>query len=270
MHTLLQVTRTLAFAIVLFAGHILPCHAAPDDYVEKAFNEGVKYLHSLIPVAIDNKKPFQSGTLWNLQKINAITNSQSFESAIQQMASLTDDPAIRLVNPDVKKVFLPSDPGNGLLKFSYYVHAPIGRPEHRAISFIDVFTSRVESGYTLTHQLLVLEWAKEQNIKLPDPVIQRRDKLLENIRQEQNDATHFDDLYAERAGILLFYNRFKEAEGEKWIKKIVASQHADGGWGEYGKTIIFDGRTYRSRKGDPSHTSSWALLAIAAYIHNTK
>lgn len=270
MYTSLQVTRGLAFSIIMFVVEIFPCHAAAADYVEKSFNDGVENLQSLIPIAIDNKKPFQGGTLWNMQKINTITNSQIFASAIQKMSALTDDPAMRLVNPNVKKVSLPGERVKGMLKFSYYVLAPVGEPEHRAISFIDTFTSRIDSGYTLTHQLLVLEWAKEQNIKLPTPVIQRRNRLLESIRREQNSATQFDDLYAERAGILLLYNHFEEAEVDRWIKKIVASQHADGGWGEYGKSITFEGRTYHSKPGDPSHTSSWALLALAVYIHNTK
>ena len=80
-YILTKVARILAAVTVVFWTQVVHCQTvAGSDYAGESFNKGNKYLQLLISGAIEDKKSFQSGTLWNLAKIDKITKSNNFRT----------------------------------------------------------------------------------------------------------------------------------------------------------------------------------------------
>jgi hypothetical protein len=217
---------------------------------------------------VGEKQAFQSGTLWNLSKLTEYTGDGRYAGWVTEMLSLAaaGDTSLRLVDLSQPQPVLPLDPGRGLLRFANYVLAPVAQPAFRARGFIVQFISEAGEGYVLTHQILVVEWAREQALKLPASVDDRKKQLLKALEREQDADTKFSDLYAERAAILIMYSDPAPQKVAAGIGLIVDAQGDDGSWGAFSKTVVYDGKKVVAPKGEPSHTQSWALLALASYL----
>ncbi|MBA7610627.1 hypothetical protein ES703_17839 [subsurface metagenome] len=204
--------------------------------------------------------------IWVLREILKLTQDEALQQFVNdKAASLGGDSFLRLIDPNVSRVDLPADPCSGFTRFYSYVLAPLGRPEKRAISFINDFLATEESGYILTHQFLVLEWAEQTGLELPKQLEAKKPKILERILQEQLTDDSFSDLYAERAAILLRFGDQKPSNAAQWVEIIVNAQLEDGSWGLYSENLTFDGE---STTGEPgaSHTIVLALLSLRAYL----
>lgn len=233
---------------------------------QKSYEKGSVALEKMRGLSLKIGHPFQSGTLWNLQQIAEINSDSSYRQIVEDMKNISTEDSLRLIDHSFAKVRLPISPGRGLMRFSHFVKAPFGEPESRARVFITMFLTKPGTGYVLTHQLLAIEWAHQQGLRLPKELIAKKSGLMLLIEAELDADPTFSDLYAERTGILLLFGDIEQAKAEEWVKVIVKAQKQDGGWGSFSKKIIFDGQTFVSPKADPSHTLSWAMLSLAKYI----
>lgn len=217
--------------------------------------------------AITRKTVLSVDEIWVLQEILKFTQDEALQQFVSdKAASLGGNSFLRLIDPDVSRVDLPVDPNSGFTRFYCYVLAPFGRPEKRAISFINDFMATEESGYVLTHQFLVLEWAEQTGLELPKPLRNKRKGLLKRILQEQLADDSFSDLYAERAAILLRFKRTKAKDAANWIRTIVSNQLEDGSWGTFYKELTYDGQSTIAGP-TASHTIVLSLLSLRVYLN---
>ncbi len=226
---------------------------------KRAFARGI--------AALQRGSALNIGELWFLQKLCGVHPDEDLgrlvERAVERLAS---NRAAHLVNPTVPRAALPANPGRGMTRLANYVLAPAGKPESRAIDFIADFVASEETGYVLTHQLLVLEWAQSTGLELPDTVRLRKQELLGRIAREHAAAPGFSDLFAERATILLAFAPPPPAEAARWIDTILAAQLPDGRWVQSAKSYItYDGQTSVARH-PWTHTSGFAAAAIGFYL----
>ena len=187
-------------------------------------------------------------TVWGLRKaMEAQPDERLAPWVDERAAELTEDKFARLIHPDAPRPMLPEDPGSGIHQLSNYVMAAVGSPESRAVKFIDTYTAAQQRGYALTHQVLVVQWAAETGLDLPSEVKERMPELLERVAAEQASQRRFNDLYAERAAILLLWDEPEEEEVARWTRTIIDEQGEDGLWGS-------------------SHTDGFCVLALSLVL----
>jgi hypothetical protein len=205
--------------------------------------------------------------IWALQEISKLTPDEALQQFINDKAAgLGEDPFLRLIDPNVSRVDLPTDPHSGFTRFYCYVLAPFGKHEERAISYINDFLATEESGYILTHQFIVLEWAEQSGLELPEPLRNKRKGILERILQEQLRDDSFSDLYAERVAILLHYKKVKVKYATNWIRTIINAQIEDGSWGVHSDELTYDGQS-TIVEPTASHTIALTLLSLRVYLN---
>ncbi len=146
------------------------------------------------------------------------------------------------------------------------LRAPFGKPRERAISYINDFLATKESGYILTHQFYVLEWAEQTGLELPKQLTDKKPNILKQILREQLKSKSFSDLYAERAATLLRFGKPKAKDAAKWIDTIVNAQLKDGNWPVYSTLLTYDGQSAIVTP-PASHTAVLSLLALRVYIN---
>lgn len=245
----------------------LACTQSLEQRAAKSMVSGTDALAEMYRKDLGEKRAFQSGTLWNLIKLTEYTGDDRYAGWVRDMIGFAvRDPGVRLVDSSQPQPALPVDPGRGLLRFTNYVLAPVGRPAFIARRFIEQFISEAGEGYVLTHQILVVQWAREQGLKLPASAEDRTQQLLEALEREQDANAKFSDLYAERAAILIMYGNPAPEKVAGWIDLVVNAQRDDGSWGTSSQTIVYDGRQSFATNTEASHTQSWALLALASYL----
>jgi hypothetical protein len=211
---------------------------------------------------------FQVGDIWVLQQLIHLQPHAGLARLVEWWTGeLEPNPFLRQIDPAAAYAALPPDPGRGIWRFYHYVLAPFGLPESRALEFLRDFVRREATGYVLTHQLLAIEWAKEQGLALPETVIATRPELLGRIAAEQAADGTFSDLFAERAALLIRFAEPTPAESSAWIDTLLTAQLPDGSWQDFSHTVIdFDGErapTMQSR----AHTTAWTELALVAFLH---
>ncbi len=206
------------------------------------------------------------GDVWVLQEICKLAPDKALQQLVNDsVAKFIGDPFLRLIDPNAPRVDLPADPGTGLTRFYNYMLAPFGTHRDRAVSFVNDFLATDESGYVLTHQFLVREWAEQIGFELSDQLVTKKQEILGRILQEQLTDNSFSDLYAERVAILLRFGDPKPSDAAQWVQTIVNAQLQDGSWGLYSEKVTFDGE---STTGEPgvSHTVALALLSLRVYL----
>ena len=207
------------------------------------------------------------GEVWVLQEILRIDPSETLRKFIATTTEkLADDPFLRLIAPDTPPYELPADPGTGTARFKAYLLAPFGRPETRAISFIRDFVSTTESGYTLTHQVLVLHWGEQAGLTLPRQLACRKQQLLDQILKEQLNDFSFSDLFTERVVLLLSFTTPGSKNVIQWVKTIIDAQLPDGSWGNYSAQLSYDGQSVTGKIG-ASHTIALALQTLRIFLN---
>ncbi len=205
--------------------------------------------------------------IWVLREILKLTPDEALQQFVNdKIAGLRGNSFLRLIDPNVSRIDLPADQYSGFSRFYSYVLAPFGMPEERAISFINDFLATEESGYILTHQFLVLEWAEQTDLELPEPLRNKKKGILERILQEQLADNSFSDLYVERAAILLRFKKPKAKDAVNWIRTIVNAQLKEGSWGIYSKELTYDGQS-TILKPTASHTIVLSLLSLRVYLN---
>lgn len=208
------------------------------------------------------------GEVWLLQKILRSHPDEKLQGFVDHMViQLATDPFVRLINPAVMRLDLPEDPGKGLQRLGTYFGAPIGAPAERAISYIRDYLSHDETGYILTHQLLVLEWAEEAGLELPAELLAMKPKLLDKIKAEHLADAVFSDLYAERAALLLLLGAPTSAEAALWTQTTLDAQQKYPNWRGLSWTYTYDGAS-QEIIGDPVHTQALALTVLRLYLDN--
>ncbi len=218
--------------------------------------------------ALLSESLFTVGDIWVLQKLLQLRPDPELERLVEWWrGELGSSPFRRHIDPEATRVALPEDPGRGIIRFYNYVLAPFGRPESRALEFIRELVSSQETGYVLTHQFLVIEWAGEQGLVLPVPVLALRPQLLDRIAAEHAADHRFSDLFVERTAILLVFAEPVPAVASDWVEILLTAQLPEGNWQdlELG-TIAFDGQTTAAMH-NRAHTTTWGALALAAYAH---
>lgn len=238
---------------------------APDfpRRVALAYEDGLEAMLN------DSTLQFTAGEVWVLQQLRQARPDpklSEFTDAWTRVAK--SRPFGQLVDSTQAPIPLPPDPGAGWQKFAVYLMAPFGAPSTTAIQFISDFLAMDGAGYVLTHQLTVVEWAKERKLELPPAILERGKDLFKKLAVEHVADPNFSDLYAERAALLLRYTEVPAAEARQWIEIILDHQEADGLWVEKGPAFIeFEGKTDAIQAGPNSqaHITSLALWAIALY-----
>jgi len=206
------------------------------------------------------------GDVWVLQEILKCAPDKVLRQFVNNnTARLSGDPFLRLINPTAPLMDLPVDPGVGATRFYNFMLAPFGRPEERAISFINDFLSTDESGYALTHQFLVLEWAEQMGLEFPKQMSAKKQKLQGRILQEQLTDKSFSDLYAERVAILLRFTEPEPFDVTQWVQTIVNAQLQDGSWGLYSGHLAYDRQSVTGKPG-VIHTIVLVLLTLRIYL----
>lgn len=209
------------------------------------------------------------GEAWFLQRLAAQRADPELRALVADAERrLGGHRAARILRADAAPAPLPADPGRGIARLATYIFAPAGSPPERAVAFIDDFTRTPASGYVLTHQWMVLEWADSAGLALPAALAARRAGLLERIAAEQAADTRFSDLFAERATILLASAAPDAREAERWIDVIAAAAPADGRWVSSRSTIAYDGQT-ASANHPWVHTTGFVAAASGFYLQRS-
>ncbi len=217
--------------------------------------------------ALLSESLFTAADVGVLQKLVQLRPDPELERLIEWWrGEHGSSPYRRHINPEATRVALPEDPGHGIIRFYNYVLAPFGRPESRALEFIRDLVSSQETGYVLTHQFLVIEWAGEQGLVLPEPVLALRPQLLDRIAAEHAADNRFSDLFAERTTLLIQFTRPLPAAASDWVDILLTAQLPEGNWEDLEpSTIVFDGQT-ATAVHNRGHTTAWSALALAAYV----
>jgi hypothetical protein len=178
----------------------------------------------------------------------------------------------RLIEPTAPLHPLPDDPGSGLDKWSMYMRAPFGTPPSTALRFVADYLgpelAAPESGYILTHQLAVLEWAKQAGLELPAELLEKKPVFLERIAAEHSNDDEFSDLFAERIMFLVVYGDPTDEELERSVRVIVDAQVEPGVWAPAPITLTYDGES-RYTEVEPEHARKMSMIALAEYLRRT-
>jgi len=110
-----------------------------------------------------------------------------------------------------------------------------------------------------------LVWAEQTGLELPGQVIEKKQKLLGKILQEQLTDNEFSDLYAERVAILLHFGTPKSSDAARWIQTTVNAQLQNGSWGFFSGELTFEGQSISGKPG-VSHTIALSLLSLRNYL----
>ncbi len=256
---------TVTFVSVVFVLFVISCgylFASQDDRNDLLLNVSREEQNKLF-----NSPILQVDALWAVHKMIGIAADPMLSAYLDSRKRYVRDldPFRLLVDSSAKRVPLPLDPGKGSKKFYNFVLASVGSPADRAVSFISQFLSVRESGYFLTHQFLVIIWAEETGLVLPEAISRKKNELLDQIFDEQSKDSAFSDLYAERAAILILYSDPPLMLAEKWVKTILSARLSSGGWGEFKSDLIYDGEKYSVRH-TPDHTRVLCLLTLKSYM----
>jgi len=175
----------------------------------------------------------------------------------------------RLIEPTAPLHPLPDDPGTGLDRWSVYMRAPFGTPPSTALRFVADYLGpelvAPESGYILTHQLAVLEWAKQAGLEVPTELLERKPVLLEHISAEHAKDDEFSDLFAERIMFLIVYGDPTDEELERSVRVIVDAQVKPGIWAPPPITLTYDGES-NFTEVEPEHARKMSMIALAEYL----
>ncbi len=208
--------------------------------------------------------------IWVLKQIEKIIPGEKLHDFIEKRTAMSTEkhPALCSIIPDAPRVELPEQLPSGFARYRECLLAPFGTPSGRAISFIEEFLLTNEKNYVLTHQFIVLVWAEQMDLPLPDHLVNRKQQLLKSILKEQRKDRLFSDLYAERAAMLLYYGNPKEKKADDWVNTILKAQLDDGRWKSDDPSLIdYDGQA--AVLSLPSqHTTVLCLWALQAYLDN--
>jgi hypothetical protein len=210
--------------------------------------------------AMARQGSLDAGLVWNLQQVQRMRPDPRQQPLVDEaVGRLAGTPYERLVNPKAPHPRLPEDPGEGSKRLSNYLKAPLGEPRERAIEWITEYVAEPGFGYNLTHQFLVLQWARHTGLELPDSLLDLQPELLRLIEEEQKGARTFSDMYAERTGLILMYGSPPREVAEVWILAIVEKQLEDGMW-----DASRGGASGRGSK----HATGWCMVALAAFLES--
>lgn len=253
------------------------------------FAAGVRAEQSDVPLRARAAEAFDAGRALTLQepldgRIDAVWHTDLLlqirpDPQLQWWADLrrkrlTEHKTYRLVEPSAPLTPLPDDPGTGMAKWYTYMRAPFGTPPSTAVRFIREYLqvdnplAPPESGYILTHQLLVLEWAEMVGLELPPELLAKKPELLARITEEHARDTEFSDLFAERICFLVLYGNPKPEELERSVRVIVDAQTKPGVWAPPPITLVYDGESHHTEV-EPEHARKMAMVALAAYLRDT-
>ena len=206
------------------------------------------------------------GDAWTLQEIYGLAPDHALQQRIDSTAEKHAlDPFLQLIDPCAPRIELPVNAGAGLNLFYNYMLAPFGTPRERAVLLVNDFMAINSSGYILTHQFLLLQWAEQVGFEMPEDLVIKKQDLLAQILQEQLKNDSFSDLYTERVAILLHFGDQAPLNAANWIRVIVDAQLEDGSWGIYCETVTFDGESVTGELG-VSHINALALLSLRTYL----
>lgn len=265
----LWLSQSCGSALTGIAGWVERCRVAALDGNDSARAQcaAVRALARAI-AALEREPSLDVGGVWFLQKLYEVYPDEGIRRVTERgVEQLAGQPDARLINPQAPRPSLPSDPGRGILRLSRFVLAPLGTPVERAARFIADFVATDETGYVLTHQFLVLEWARELGLDLPEAVRGRRRRLLEGIAREQAADGRFSDLFVERAAILARFASDTPADADRWVRVMLHAQRGDGSWVHQGATTLaYDGQAAPAAH-PRGHTTAIASNALGFYLH---
>lgn len=226
--------------------------------VEKAYVIGINLIM--------NEPVLSIGEIWALQQILKFSPDKTLRTFVDgQISNSAGNRFERLVNSKASRFRLPDYPGSGFDQLYIYILAAFGTPESRAISFIHDFLSEDEDGYILTHQLLVLEWAKQSGLQIPEELRKKKTYLLDRIYREQRRDRLFSDLYAERNAILFLFSYPNPKDAGKWVLTTLNAQLPNGGWGLHSREVSYNGQK-TTLSFTARHTLALVLLTLRLYL----
>ncbi len=217
--------------------------------------------------ALEREPVLYGGEVWFLQRALEVRPDERLrwrlQRAVKKLAGTREE---RLVNPTAPLFSLPEDPGRGIMRLAHYLLAPIGAPKVRAVEFISDFLSHDADGYVLTHQLLVLEWARAAGLDLPEEVRQRRRPVLDRMKSEQAGQQVFSDLFVERTALLIAFASPPASDAGRWVDTVLREQRPDGSWHDSKRSVLaFDGQ--QSWAVHPrGHTTGFAVGALLYFL----
>ena len=257
--------QTLIFLVLMGCLFLIGCEPENRQRVisQSRKNEVLNAYNSGLAALMKEPK-LNPDVIWILQQIAKINPDETLQKFIEEKTAIVPEHlALCAIIPDAPRVELPEQLPSGFSRYRECLLAPFGAPAERAVSFIEVFLSTDERGYVLTHQFLVLIWAEQMDLEIPEHLQNKKEKLLQAILNEHRDDDIFSDLYAERAAMLLYYGNPDAREADKWINKIIDSQMDDGNWGVHPALVNYDGQAVMltSPKQHATVLSLWALYA---------
>jgi hypothetical protein len=221
-------------------------------------------LTRAMTAAITDNEWHQDG-IWCLQQLARVWPDAALEQFLHQMIpKFKGHPFERMINPQAPKFSLKKY--HDLNKFLLSVASVYGEPESEAVSNINKLLAVDESsGYLLSHQVAVIEWAKNERLRLPDGVEERKKDLISKLEREQLSDVVFSDLFAERAFILSLYGQPDSKEMERWVEIILKAQQPDGLWRDNSTSTFFFYGDKVEGFYMSSHTTALAMGALGFY-----
>jgi hypothetical protein len=255
-----------AIAACLLAGLLSAACGCAAAIARKEINE-FSALHRAAEEALDRaiqaivqQERMDAGTIWNLQQVLAMRHDDVLSSFVKdEVEKLKGSGYERLINPDAPRTELPDDPGGGAMRLGNSLKATVGIPEARAIAWLTEFLEQPAFGYVLTHQLLAIKWADGTGRALPQSLLDLQPALLDSIAAEQEEATMFSDIYAERVALILMYGSPAEPDAVSWVETMITQQLENGMW---------DSRPASAGARGNRHPTTWCMFALAAFLES--
>lgn len=234
-------------------------HADRVGRADQAIERGIR--------ALSEENFYGAGDAWVASKALKYRRDSDLEAWVARWVGRNStDPSRPLLEPDSIRWRVPADPGRGYARYEQILWTPFAKPDDLAIERILDFVRSEETGYVLTHQLAVIEWAREMELELPAWVYFRRFDLMRKIATELTTQEVFDDLLVEQFALLLAYGDMPRQEATDYVDRIISEQAADGLWYDHTPSVgKLDGETF-SANMYPAHTTGLAVWALCAYL----
>ena len=161
---------------------------------------------------------------------------------------------------------VPAELPRGIARFAAYLLAAVSGPDSIALPHFEEYVAMdEETGYSLSHQVSGLAWARALDRALPEATYARMDVLLERMAAEHAADDRFRDLWAERAAFLTLFGEPSPEELERWSAWVVEHHLGNGDWGHTATRMHFDGET-QVGEHPRAHVRGLSMIVLSRYL----
>lgn len=256
-----------------------PISCGRDPQLASRLDEAVRRAAA----CFDRRETLPPEQIWLLLEAQEFVEPGALGERPGDLAARATGPMAPLVRPDYPRG--PLKPGflrrvarmpEPLGEFTLALYASTecrdgGRPSAALAEFID---EPELGGYALTHQILVIEWARRVGCDLP-PEWQDRERALGRrvLAELESQPAEFGDLFVELLAALMLADATGDVRRD-WVTTVADAQAEDGCWHAPDRQVeirIGDKQVaLQGRDPKKTHASSMAVFVLARYADRVR